>query len=179
MAAARSRWGAQTCVGGGGIWGHGICRPGRVRNCARGAGTHTPCRSLLGGLPQASRTTPRPVVMGPGARPGRRWMVAAYPQTQFRFLAARCARSFAFGFALERRGRREDRVRAAPAVPCAISTSNAHTSIQVQRKHSGLPRAMVLRLMPCSPRRRIPLVTVIGELAVLRSPVGLRKPPPT
>jgi hypothetical protein len=29
----------------------------------------------------------------------------------------------------------------------------AHTSIQVQRKHSGLPRAMVLRLIPCSPRR--------------------------
>jgi hypothetical protein len=29
----------------------------------------------------------------------------------------------------------------------------AHTSIQVQRKHSGLPCAMVLRLIPCSPRR--------------------------
>jgi hypothetical protein len=27
----------------------------------------------------------------------------------------------------------------------------AHTSIQVQRKHSGIPRAMALRLMPCSP----------------------------
>jgi hypothetical protein len=39
---------------------------------------------------------------------------------------------------------------------------NAHTSIQVQRKHSGIPCAMALRLMPCSPRRRIRLVTVVG-----------------
>jgi hypothetical protein len=30
-----------------------------------------------------------------------------------------------------------------------------HTSIQVQRRQSGLPCAMVLRLMSCSPRRRI------------------------
>ena len=41
----------------------------------------------------------------------------------------------------------------------------AHTSIQVQRRHSGLPCAMVLRLMPRSPRRRIRLVTVASELA--------------
>ena len=52
---------------------------------------------------------------------------------------------------------------------------NAHTSIQVQPKHSGIPCAMVLRLMPSSPRRRIPLASVIGELAVLRDPVGLAK----
>src|SRR6266702_8408429 len=30
---------------------------------------------------------------------------------------------------------------------------NAHTSIQVQRKHSGLPCAMALRLIASSPRR--------------------------
>ena len=41
---------------------------------------------------------------------------------------------------------------------------NAHTSIQVQRKHSGIPCAMALRLMPCSPRRRIRLVTVAAGL---------------
>jgi hypothetical protein len=46
---------------------------------------------------------------------------------------------------------------------------NAHTSIQVQRKHSGIPRAMVLRLMPCSPRRRIRLVTVAAGLMARRS----------
>jgi hypothetical protein len=33
--------------------------------------------------------------------------------------------------------------------------SKVHTSIQVQRKHSGIPRAMALRLIPRSPRRRI------------------------
>ena len=41
---------------------------------------------------------------------------------------------------------------------------NAHTSIQVQRKHSDIPRAMALRLMLCSPRRRIRLVTVAAGL---------------
>jgi hypothetical protein len=41
---------------------------------------------------------------------------------QLRDLAARCARSFADRFALQTRGRREDRVRAAPAVSCASCT---------------------------------------------------------
>ncbi len=40
---------------------------------------------------------------------------------------------------------------------------SAHTSIQVQRRQSGIPCAMALRLMPRSPRRRIRLVTVVGE----------------
>jgi hypothetical protein len=52
----------------------------------------------------------------------------------------------------ENRGRREDRVRAAPAVSCAIAQKNAHTSIQVQRRASGLPCAMVLRRTSCSSR---------------------------
>ena len=56
---------------------------------------------------------------------------------------------------LEIRGRREDRVRAAPAVSCAKCTKQTHTSIQVQRKHSGLPRAMVLRLISRSPGDRL------------------------
>ncbi len=43
-----------------------------------------------------------------------------------------------------KRGRGEDRVRAAPAVSRANADSKAHTSIQVQRKQSGLPCAMVL-----------------------------------
>ena len=45
----------------------------------------------------------------------------------------------------------------------------AHTSIQVQRRQSGIPCAMVLRLMPCSPRRRIRLVTVAAGLMADRS----------
>src|SRR5205814_2602443 len=49
---------------------------------------------------------------------------------------------------------------------------NAHTSIQVQRKHSGLPCAMALRLISCSPRRRIRLVTVADGLAADRARLG-------
>ena len=59
-----------------------------------------------------------------------------------------------------------------------ICAKSAHTSIQVQRKHSGIPHAMALRLMARSSRRRIRLVTVIGGLTVLSNPVGLAKPPP-
>jgi|ERR1700738_4141012 hypothetical protein len=52
----------------------------------------------------------------------------------------------------ETRGRRESRVRAAPAVSRAMLLGKTHTSIQVQRRQSGLPCAMVLRLITCSPR---------------------------
>jgi hypothetical protein len=41
---------------------------------------------------------------------------------------------------------------------------NAHTSIQVQPKQPGIPCAMVLRLMPRSPWRRIPLASIASEL---------------
>jgi hypothetical protein len=44
-----------------------------------------------------------------------------------------------------------------------------HTSIQVQRRHSGIPRAMALRLISRSPRRRIRLVTVAAGLMAERS----------
>src|SRR4051794_9502218 len=47
----------------------------------------------------------------------------------------------------KQRGSEECRVRAAPAVSCANARVETHTSIQVQRKHSGIPRAMALRLM--------------------------------
>src|SRR5215217_4071654 len=53
----------------------------------------------------------------------------------------------------EIRGRREDRVLAAPAVSraiCANKNAHEHTG---QREHSGLPCAMALRLTSCSPRR--------------------------
>ena len=39
----------------------------------------------------------------------------------------------------------------------------AHTSIQVQRKHSGIPRAMALRLTSCSSRWSELVVTVAPE----------------
>ena len=54
---------------------------------------------------------------------------------------------------LESRGSRKCRMRAAPAVPCAKWVKKTHTSIQVQRRHSGIPCAMALRLTSRSPRR--------------------------
>jgi hypothetical protein len=62
------------------------------------------------------------------------------------------------------RGSRKCRGRAAPAVSCAKLCEETHTSIQVQRRHPGIPCAMTLRLMPRSPRRRIHLVTVAAGL---------------
>jgi hypothetical protein len=54
----------------------------------------------------------------------------------------------------KQRGRGEDRVRAAPAVSCAIVLQQKpHTSIQVKREHPGLPCAVALRIIACSPRR--------------------------
>src|SRR6202040_2447910 len=44
------------------------------------------------------------------------------------------------------RGRRETRMRAAPAVSCARMHKKTHTSIQVQRRHSGFPCAAVYGL---------------------------------
>ena len=41
---------------------------------------------------------------------------------------------------------------------------NAHTSIQVQPEQPGIPCAVVLRLMPSSPWRRIPLASIASEL---------------
>jgi len=41
---------------------------------------------------------------------------------------------------------------------------NAHTSIQVQSEHSGIPCAMALRLMPRSPWRRIRLASIAAGL---------------
>jgi hypothetical protein len=67
------------------------------------------------------------------------------------------------------RGSRECRVRAAPAVSCAKLCEKTHTSIQVQRKHSGIPHAIVLRLISRSPRRRIRLVTVAAGLMAIQS----------
>ena len=53
-----------------------------------------------------------------------------------------------------------------------VHRKSAHTSIQVQRRHSGLPCAMVLRLITCSPRRRIRLVTVASGFKVDRTRLG-------
>jgi hypothetical protein len=60
--------------------------------------------------------------------------------------------------------------RLAPAVSCAICANKTHTSIQVQPEQPGIPCAMGLRLIPCSPWRRIPLASIAGGLKVLAKP---------
>ena len=55
---------------------------------------------------------------------------------------------------------------------CNSAREVTHTSIQVQSEHSGIPCAMVLRLMARSPWRRIPLASIAGELAALEARSG-------
>ena len=63
-----------------------------------------------------------------------------------------------------KRGRRECRVRAAPAVSCAKNcTVGAHEHTG-ERKHSDIPCATALRLISCSPRRSGLVVTVISGI---------------
>jgi hypothetical protein len=66
----------------------------------------------------------------------------------------------------KRRGRRESRVPSAPAVVC----TKMHTGDHRCAGTPGLPCAMVLRLISCSPRRRIRLATVADGLAIHRKP---------
>src|ERR1700692_4269398 len=55
-------------------------------------------------------------------------------------------------------------------------TTKTHTSIQVQRRQSGIPCAMVLRLVSCSPRRSGFFGTV--ALRILARPPGRARAPP-
>ena len=77
-------------------------------------------------------------------------------QPRLRDLAARCARALRrLPPSITTRGRRESRVRAAPAVSCANMHKKTHTSIQVQRRHPGLPCAMVYGLLRALPGERL------------------------
>ena len=99
--------------------------------------------------------------------------------TQFHVLAARCARVLLVNLIpprTEGAGNAGCLLHPRSRVQCA--QASAHTSIQVQPEHSGIPCAMALRLMPCSPRRRIRLATVASELAADRNPVEFEQPPP-
>ena len=102
-------------------------------------------------------------------------LLAMTMPTHLRDPAARFARIMPLVSRHKKRGRGECRMRAAPAVSCAKLCEETHTSIQVQRRQSGIPCAMVLRLMARSPRRRIPFATVIDGLMVLPDPVGPAK----
>jgi hypothetical protein len=88
----------------------------------------------------------------------------ANTQTHLRNLAARCARALQNSFAHQRRGRRECRVLAAPAVSCAIcarKNAHEHTGTAGALRHSlrnGLTAYTELSLETnsfCLHRRRI------------------------
>jgi hypothetical protein len=99
--------------------------------------------------------------MGPGAEAGTTRDVTPPSRDGIRPSFAKFIRP------QKNRGRREDRVRAAPAVSRAMVDNKTHTSIQVQRKQSGLPCAMVLQLIPCSPRRDHSLFVTVAPKKTL------------
>src|SRR5260221_10554962 len=123
------------------------------------AGTHTPRRSfwekLFAGFRATTQACGYVSRRSPGRRRGRIFKM------HVRILATRCARGLRELSRLEIRGRRECRVHAAPAVSRAKLCKKTHTSIQVQRRQSNIPCAMVLRLISRSPRRSGFLVTVV------------------
>jgi len=107
---------------------------------------------LLAGLPAHAKrypSMPKHVAMG---------IASLHPSYDITSRSRGALRpSFASSFALSSiRGRREDRVLAAPAVSraiCANKCAHEHTG---QREHSGLPCAMALRLTSCSSRADTP-----------------------
>ena len=114
----------------------------RIVRCETGWGDGLNLRSVL------SRETFTPPRRSPDDASHRRVRVDPPPpgegkQTHPRILAARCARGFANRLPPGNRGRREDRVRAAPAVSCAICTKeNAHEHTG-EAEASGFPCAVV------------------------------------
>jgi hypothetical protein len=80
----------------------------------------------------------------------------------------------------EKRGRREDRVRAAPAVSCANCAFKKRTrAYRFSGDTPAFPAQWLYGLCRALPGDEFLLVTVISELTVLPSPVGPSKPPPT
>jgi hypothetical protein len=77
--------------------------------------------------------------------------------------AAQCARVMRQPCPSKDRGRRESRVRAAPAVSCAVCAQEHAHEHTGSAEASGLPCAMVLRLIARSPRRTGFLATVAPE----------------
>jgi len=81
------------------------------------------------------------------------------------------ARGDAVSCSSESRGRREDRALAAPAVPRAKKVHGG-SDHRFGRDSPAFPAQWFERFTPRSPRRRIPLVTVIRRLAADRTRLG-------
>src|SRR6266702_1903536 len=83
-------------------------------------------------------------------------------------MPSRSRRAFRASFALqlhalENRGRRECRMRAAPAVSCAMVVKSAHTSIQGSGGNPTFPAQWLYGLYVLSPVSRSSLATVVPE----------------
>ena len=115
--------------------------------------------------PRSRGVLDRPVIRG--AMTVKVWS-CCIPDMPSRSRGAICPR-FALRCPSEKREQGMPGARCTRGLVCKFAQRKAHTSIQVQRRQSGIPCAMALRLMPCSPRRRIRLVTVAAGLRLTRS----------
>ena len=108
----------------------------------------------------------------------------SHDKPRFRDLAARCARGL-IAITLKRGRRRPSREGAGNAGCALHPRSHAQWKVGCAHEHtgsaeaSGIPCVMALRLMPCSPRRRIRLVTVACGFCDPSTRSGLNVSPPT
>ena len=117
----------------------------------RGEGAHCHCRNIV---------APTKVDCFVASAPVRKrfaFVAGNDVETTIRIPAARMHPDFAEVSALFNRGRRECRALDAPAASHAVCETK-HTSVvtTVTPESPGIPRAMVLRLPSCSPRRTKP-----------------------
>jgi hypothetical protein len=105
---------------------------------------------------------------------GTPWCTRNDVKTHIRSPAARCARAVHEFFALRTsRAWGMPGARCTRSLVCAWGNKYAHEySQRVHRKSPGIPARNGLRLTPRSPRRRIRLATVVGELTASPRPVG-------
>jgi len=107
--------------------------------------------------------------MGPGSRPGRRGgkfllhFSKSRSDASLRSRGMFCPRSAKYSSLLDNRAQGRPGARCTRGLVCKLHNKKTHTSIQVQRKHSGLPRAMVLRLISRSPWRPGFLATIASR----------------
>jgi hypothetical protein len=128
-------------------------------------------------IPEAAVLEPRSrgVLDHPHARvmTASMWRLRCHFQTLPRLLAARMPEVCTLSLAKQREQGMPG-ARCTRGLVCKVAQRKAHTSIQVQRRQSGIPCAMALRLMPCSPRRRILFVTVASGLRLVQARLGRR-----
>ena len=150
FAASRCWHGFSRRVGRGTCGLPAVTRPPILRSCRRPGARRDPYAAAdVAGKDRSrrSRKIIEAVVMGPGVRRddgGYSWAISRHDLPEF-----------CISFALSGNPRAQGRpgARCPRGLACKWETKRAHTSIQVQRRASGLPCAMALRFTSCSPRR--------------------------